>query len=160
MIRYSDTSLIKDLPNNAVLIHPVNCEAKINYGIMQAISRQIPDWYTDFRRYCFWFMDGHAKEIIGTFHRFELSPTKLICSCFVQERAIKGIDFTDYEAWTKVLNKIELQTRRINATGKSWTLHFDSRFYTTKFGEDEEFTTILHEIFDESPVELVIHTGR
>ena len=35
LLRYN---FIKDLPDNAVLIHPVNCEANINYGIMQAVS--------------------------------------------------------------------------------------------------------------------------
>ena len=48
--------------------------------------------------------------------------------------------------------KMKMKRKKRDTLGKSWTLHFDARFYATKFGEDEEFTAILHEIFDESPV--------
>lgn len=160
MILQTSMPFLGELPEYSVLIHPVNCEAKINFGAMQAIARKHRDWYPAYRSYCLWFIDGHEKEILGTFHRYEVSPTHLVCSCFVQVHSMKGVDSAAHDSWRKVLKKIELQTRRANAAGKPWTLHFDARFCNTRYGEDTELIEIINEIFAESPVKLYMHSSK
>jgi len=125
------------------------------------MCREFPGWYQDYHGYCKWFLDGHASEIMGTFHRHQVEGKNIIiCSAFAQERCGKGATDIDMEAWAKVIRKVFHQTKKVNAaTGKNWKIHIQGNIGAfSKDDVNEELMGIFEDVFGKDPsVSLVIH---
>lgn len=119
MIIETDNNILTSLPDHSVVIHPVNCFGELQPGLGQAINRKYPNWYKDYKGYCSWFLKSewsdksHTDEILGTFHRHQPDDNTIICSVFVQERFGRRGYAPDLDLWDRALNRIELQTRRV-----------------------------------------------
>ena len=161
MIRDVQTSIFKDLPPYSVILHQVNCQGSVQPGISSQMCREFPTWYQDFHGYCKWFMDGHASEILGTFHRHEVQDKKvIICSVFTQERAGKDHTAIDLGAWAKIVRKVFFQTKKVKeVTGQNWKIHIPANIGAYgKNGVNEELMEIFENVFGEDPdVQLWIH---
>ena len=161
MITNSDTNILYDIADNSVILHQVNCLGSVMQGLAGRIARQFPGWYDDYHKYCRWFSDGHQKELLGSFHRFEPKDKKIIiCSAFGHIAPVKNVQTTDYGEWHSICRKIERQTRYVNEHyHKNWKIHIVDNIGTKDgLADPDEMMTIFNHYFKCSPVELVIHT--
>lgn len=159
MIEEVEESIFDNLPENSVIIHQCNALGWIGTGISKEIARRWPECFSTYHNHCLWFKDGHEDEIIGTFARYEVSPTLIICNAITARNIGKARQLTDYDAWEKLCRTVERQTRYVNThTGKNWTLHIPYKIGCgTSNGLWENMMEIFERYFANSSVKLVIH---
>ena len=84
----------------------------------------------------------------------------IICNAFGQEYVNRNGRMTDYDAWHKILKKLEMQTRNVNKTlpkEKQWKIHAPYNLGCGLGGDWDEMYSIIQTYFNDSPVEFVIH---
>ena len=85
----------------------------------------------------------------------------IICNAFGQEYVSRERQVTDYDAWNKILSKLELQTRITNEKlpkDKQWSIHAPYNMGCGLGGGSwNEMFSIIEKYFKNSTVSFVIH---
>ena len=166
MITEVNSNILKDIEPYTVLLHQVNCLGKMGAGLAAQISKKFPGLWKDYHEYCGWFQEddngkSHRHEILGSWHKFQPKDDLIICNAFGQEYVNRNGRMTDYDAWHKILKKLEMQTRNVNKTlpkEKQWKIHAPYNLGCGLGGGDwDEMYSIIQTYFNDSPVEFVIH---
>lgn len=170
MIEFIDTDIL-NLPNYGILLHQFNCCGELTNGLLSRISKKFPGWYDDIRKYTKWWEHARRSELLGSTHNFRVNSGKnIICSAFTQVRppnAQAAQQDTDYNAWSRVFKKVEYQTRYQNGSNiQKWTVHIPDGLGTFRIstgglgggGDPAEMDKLIRKFFENSTVELVIHT--
>lgn len=168
MIVEVEGSLLKDIKPYSVLLHQVNCLGKMGAGLAAQMSKKFDGLWQSYHKYCMWFQEdyngkSHRDEILGTWHVFKPKDRDdlIICNAFGQEYVSRERQVTDYDAWNKILSKLELQTRTVNnklPKDKQWTIHAPYNMGCGLGGGSwNEMYELINLYFGESPVEFVIH---
>ena len=168
MITEVEGSLLKDIQPYSILLHQVNCLGKMSSGLAAQMAKKFDGLWKSYHDYCGWFQadyngKSHRNEILGTWHIFRPKDRDdlIIVSAFGQEYASRNEKMTDYDAWEKILKKLEHQTRQANKTqdkDKQWKIHAPYNLGCGLGGGDwEEMYSLLKTHFGNSPVELVLH---
>lgn len=168
MITEVEGSLLKDIKPYSVLLHQVNCLGKMGAGLAAQMAKNFNGLWQSYHEYCGWFQEdyngkSHRDEILGTWHVFKPKDRDdlIICNAFGQEYVSRDRQVTDYNAWNKILNKLEKQTRAVNKTlpaEKQWTIHAPFNMGCSLGGGDwEEMMSLIKTYFEDSPVKFVIH---
>lgn len=168
MITEVDGNLLSDIKPYSIIIHQVNCLGKMGAGFAAQIAKKFDGLWKSYHEYCGWFQEdyngkSHRDEILGTWHIFRPKGRNdlIIVNAFGQEYVSRDRQVTDYDAWNKILKKLEKQTRIENKTRskeKQWKIHAPFNMGCGLGGGDwEKMYALIKLYFEESSVEFVIH---
>lgn len=160
MIQTIEGNMLEDIEPYTVLLHQVNCIGKFGQGVSAAISKKFDGFWQSYSSYCKWFQPdyngkSHIDEILGTWHRFEAKPDLIVCSAFGIAAPSRDGASADIDAWSKILRKLALQTRRANKAlpeEKQWKIRMP---YKLGMNLDdmswEELNALIEQNFKDSP---------
>ena len=158
MIKTVEGSIFDNLPDYSVIVHQCNAKGWMGAGLAAKIAKKWPDVFNEYHKYCRWF-DGHEDEIMGTYVGVQVNPKLIVCNAIAQATVSRTRQVTDYDAWHKICDKIEKQTRRINEEKHlNWSIHMPEKIGCGLGGGDPQK---MHEIFEyyfkDSPVQLTFY---
>ncbi len=168
MITEVEGNLLRDIKPYSVLLHQVNCLGKMGAGLAAQMAKKFDGLWQSYHEYCGWFQEdyngkSHRHEILGTWHIFRPKDRDdlIVVNAFGQEYVSRDRQVTDYDAWNKILKKLEKQTRIENKTRpkeKQWKIHAPFNMGCGLGGGDwKEMYALIELYFATSPVEFVIH---
>lgn len=112
----------------SVILHQVNCQAKMNSGIAKTIREEYPKHYDDYMRVC-----DKYSNLLGNFVVTEVFSDHYIVGVFGQEfYGYQGIRYTNYFA---LLDGI----RKVAEMNKGKTLALPYKLGCDRGGADWEF---------------------
>lgn len=159
MITTINGSVFDNLTEQSVIVHQCNVNGQMGFGIASKIRIKYPEVFKNYHEYCGWFKNGYENELLGTWARKQINENLIICSAITLTTYAKNKQRINYDAWIKILSKLEIQTRMQNEKYKTdWTLHIPDKI--NENSNIEEYN-LLHELFynyfNESPVKVIFH---
>lgn len=112
MITETEGNLFVGIRPWSVLLHQVNCLGVAGAGVALGMRREFPGWYSDYRLWC--EQEPDKKRLLGTTHSYSPRRDLVICSAFAQLNISKSRRVTDYEAWDKILRRLESRVSSMN----------------------------------------------
>lgn len=152
MIFETTNDIIDGVSKNSMILVQTNSLGYGTSGILQRLSREYPDMFNEYHKFCGWFKDKkHQEEILGSimplrFPEKDKNSGKIIICCFALKWITQTKNELCLEAWEKIIQKVASQTiANFKATGTMYQIHIPKKI---GIGLNESEQEEVRDIFD------------